>query len=369
MTSAGVSRQRRRQAGDRPSHHRPQHRPNHQRRRHERQLAQLDPDVERQQRQRDVRLGQPHLGQRPGEAQPVQRPEGERHPPRPQAVVVGAPICPRLFPRQQPGLARHQHDAEGDGRLDRRLRHPHHAQGGQRQRQAVGHGEGGDRSPQLAPDRRQQQQPQHERQVVDAAEDVLHPQLQVGGRHPQRRRRRGHQEAGAIGIARHDPPGDGCGHRRIRCAPAPRCPRPRQSAPTAACPPGHRAGAPGTDAPSRPPRAPGSRRTDAGPAGGSTGRGISVSADAVGTRQVTSYSTIPAAAGSALAVSTSDSSAGLSSCAPPGRRRRDERDGRDHSRQDQPATRADAHCARSRNGAIAGAPASAFRTAGSICSW
>ena len=140
---------------------------------YEDQLTQLDADVEHQQRDRNRVLRQSDFGQRTCEAEAVEQAETERDDPG--------------RPRREPGLAAQpvhdlrcdEHDAQRDHRFDRWTGHVHPAQRRRYQRDAVCHGESGDgREDSLAPAHDQQQR-EHEQQMIDAAEDVFDPEHEV----------------------------------------------------------------------------------------------------------------------------------------------------------------------------------------------
>ena len=80
-------------------------------------------------------------------------------------------------------LAGDEHDGEGDDRLDGRLRNVHEAQRRGGQRQAVRHRERGDRPHETPPTLDENQQGEHEQQVVDPEQEVFDSQTQVGTRH------------------------------------------------------------------------------------------------------------------------------------------------------------------------------------------
>ena len=150
-------------------------------RRDEQQLARLDPDVEEQQRQRYGLRRQADLGQCAREAEAVQQPEGERDDPRPALRQSRSPLpCVR-------DLAGDEDDAQRDDRLDGCLRYVHEAQRRGTQRQAVCHGERRNRPHETPSAVDQNQQSEHEQQVVDSEQDVLDPQTRVGPCHLYRR--------------------------------------------------------------------------------------------------------------------------------------------------------------------------------------
>src|SRR4051812_27710286 len=123
----------------------PANRDDCQRGRDEHQLANLDADVEEQQRNRDRRLRQADFRERAGETESVHRPERERHHPRPACGDPG-PATVHLD-----DLARDKENAQRDAGLDRWLRDVDPAEGGGRQRQAVRRGKRRHRDDDAAP--------------------------------------------------------------------------------------------------------------------------------------------------------------------------------------------------------------------------
>jgi hypothetical protein len=135
------------------------------------QLAGLDTQVEGQQGHPEVVLGQADFLQGAGKAQAMDQPEQEGHQRRPAA-------------RQGVALAQcftgHQHDRQRNAGLHRRWAQGQQAQRTAGQRQAVRGGEGGDGEHQMPTKAHQEQQADHEQQVVDSAEDVFHTQHGIG---------------------------------------------------------------------------------------------------------------------------------------------------------------------------------------------
>ena len=126
-----------------------------------------------QQRDRDRLLRQTDLGQRAGEAEAVQQAEAERdHPRRARGQA-------RLAAQAVHDLGGDEHDAERDHRLDRRPGHVHPAERRRDERDAVRDGECGDRGDDALAAAHDQQQRQHEQQVIDAAEDVLDAEHEI----------------------------------------------------------------------------------------------------------------------------------------------------------------------------------------------
>jgi hypothetical protein len=85
-------------------------------------LAQLDPDLEGEERQWDLRRGQADFGQGSGKAKAVQQAEAGGD--RPRGSLRQRP--PALAHAGE--LDREEIDAERDGGLDRGLRHVDHSQ-------------------------------------------------------------------------------------------------------------------------------------------------------------------------------------------------------------------------------------------------
>ena len=99
-------------------------------------------------------------------------------------------------------LHRHHEDAERDRELDQVDRIAQETQRRQRERDAVAQRERGDRPHQAPPARDQQQQPEHEQQVIDAAEDVPDAHPHVIDRDRQRVRARGTRYTGWAAFSR-----------------------------------------------------------------------------------------------------------------------------------------------------------------------
>ena len=181
---------------------------------HERHLPQLDAHVEEEQSERDLRLRQAHRGEAAREAEAVQQPEREGHHPR---VADGEA---RLAPPGPHDLGAEEQDRESDRGVERRQRRARVAERRDRQRDAVGQGEGRDRLHQRPAVGDDQHQAEDEEQVVDAEQDVLHAELHVaegplggGGDAAERHRgRRGAQQVAlqaAVGVVQaHEDVGD-----------------------------------------------------------------------------------------------------------------------------------------------------------------
>src|SRR5262249_9111901 len=106
---------------------------------HEGELAELDADVEGEERERKIVLGETDLAESAREAESVEQAEDEGHEPGKAAQQV----------RRRVGatgeLDREDEDAPRDEDLDLRLRELREAERGERQGDAVPDGEGGDR--------------------------------------------------------------------------------------------------------------------------------------------------------------------------------------------------------------------------------
>ena len=123
-------------------------------RKNKHELAQFDPDIEKEQRQRNFGLRQAGGRKSAGKTEPVQEAEQEGHDP---GIADGQARLP------SPGaddLGSEEQDAQRDGRIERRQRHTGVPQGGDAEGDAVGQGEGGDRLQQHHPALDDQQQPQ-----------------------------------------------------------------------------------------------------------------------------------------------------------------------------------------------------------------
>ena len=120
----------------------------------------------------NITARQADFGQRAGETEAVQQPERERHHPGPSRGKTG------LAPTSSHDLARQKENAERYGGLHGWTRHMNDAQSRQRERDRVRHGERGDRRDQHPQVRHDQDQREHEQQVVVAEQDVLDAVLQ-----------------------------------------------------------------------------------------------------------------------------------------------------------------------------------------------
>ncbi len=98
-------------------------------------LSDLDPDIEKEQRDGNRRLRQAHFIQCAGKAKAMQQAEGERDNP-------GKFLCqPRPALTAVNDFRRHEHDAQRDGGFDRWPRHMDESKRRTRKRQAVREGE------------------------------------------------------------------------------------------------------------------------------------------------------------------------------------------------------------------------------------
>ena len=115
--------------------------------------------------------GQPDFAQRSRKAEPVQQPERERHNPRPALCQSRTALV------TTDDLAGHEHDAQGDDRLDRPLRHMHKSERRRRERDAVGDGERGDGLHQLPSAAGDDDQGEDEQQMIHPHQNVLDTEL------------------------------------------------------------------------------------------------------------------------------------------------------------------------------------------------
>ena len=125
-------------------------------------------------------LRQAGFAQPARKAQAMHQPEGEGdHPRRARGDSLDATTHVN-------DLRRDEDDAQRDDRLDRLLRHMDEAERRRRERDAVRDRERGDGLDQFPAAARDDQQRQHEQQMIDAAEDVLDAEHQVGADDRQR---------------------------------------------------------------------------------------------------------------------------------------------------------------------------------------
>ena len=124
-----------------------------------RELAELDAEVEAEQRPAQRVLRQAELAQDRREAEAVDQPEQAGHP-RPE-IAAG-----RRRVADQQVVDADQHDAQRDERLDERRRRSEDAQRRQRQGDRVAEREGGDDEPETPERPAQKQQADQEQQVV-----------------------------------------------------------------------------------------------------------------------------------------------------------------------------------------------------------
>ncbi len=157
--------------------------------RDEQELAELDSDIEEQERERHGLLGHADLAQRTGEAEPVQQTERERDDPREPrrqvrrrgvgAVANSAPPCE---------LRGEKKDAERDDRFDGRRRNMDETQGRRAERDAVRDREGRNGRHEAAYAVHEQQQCEHEQQMIDAEQDVLDAEHEIRAHDVERAR-------------------------------------------------------------------------------------------------------------------------------------------------------------------------------------
>jgi hypothetical protein len=160
----------------------------------QRQLAQLDADVEPEQRPAQRRLRQPELAQDGREPEAVDEPEDAGQD-GPEVAAAG-----RILAAGQQVVHADQHHAERDRRLDERRRRGDDAEGGERQRHAVADGEGCDDQAEAAERSAEEQQADHEEDVVRADRDVV----DACG-HERRQHRRGPGPAARVVVHRRTP--------------------------------------------------------------------------------------------------------------------------------------------------------------------
>ncbi len=141
---------------------------------HENVLADLDADVEQQQRQQQLAAGQAQISETARVAEAVDQTEPERHHP---GTTDGEAALP---PPRADHLNTHEQNRQGDGGIERRRGDAHHPNRRHRQRDAVGHCERRDRFEQRPAIPDDQQQGQHEEQVIHTEQDVLDAQAQIG---------------------------------------------------------------------------------------------------------------------------------------------------------------------------------------------
>ena len=133
---------------------------------HECQLPDLDPDVEAQERERQFGARQTRARQSAREPEAVQQSEGKRHHPR---VADGEA---RLPAPDAHDLRTQEQNAQGNRGVERRHRDAGVAERRERERDAVGEGEGAHRLHQHPAVLDDQQQTQHEQQMIGTKQDV-----------------------------------------------------------------------------------------------------------------------------------------------------------------------------------------------------
>ena len=128
------------------------------------ELADLDADVEREERPAQRAARQIHLAKHVREPEAVDQAE-RKGDPRARVAAAGA---------DQQVVGAHVDDAERDGRLDGARRRDDHAQRRQRQRDAVRYRKRGDDQQQLLEGAAQQQQADEKQQMIGADQNVVH---------------------------------------------------------------------------------------------------------------------------------------------------------------------------------------------------
>src|SRR6516165_5697778 len=143
------------------------------------ELTDFHADIETEQRERNIALGQADVDQRAGEAKAVQQAEGKGDdpwPPRGQAWLA----APQSY-----DLASEQDDAQRDRGLDRRSRYVHDPEGRQAQSDRMSERERGDGPQENAPVAHDQNQGENEQQMVEAEQNMLDAVGQIGCRDRQ----------------------------------------------------------------------------------------------------------------------------------------------------------------------------------------
>ena len=139
------------------------------------QLSGLHADIEREQRKRNVSLGQADFSQRTGEAKSMQQAKRERDQPGPLRGQA------RLSPVGSNDLAGQQENTQRNRCFDRRSGCVHNPKCGKAQGDRMCNGKGGDRDQKRPAATHDQDQGQYEQQMVVAQQDVLHTVHQIGG--------------------------------------------------------------------------------------------------------------------------------------------------------------------------------------------
>ena len=138
------------------------------------ELAGFDAEVEEQEREGRCVFRDADLAEGAGEAEAVEEAEGEGGKPWQGGGETGL-ACPH--PHDLDG---DEHDGEGDGGLDRRGGQLDPAEGGAGEREGVRDGEGGDGADEALDIAHQQEQREDEHQVIEAEQDVLDAEDEIG---------------------------------------------------------------------------------------------------------------------------------------------------------------------------------------------
>ena len=137
---------------------------------HEDVLTDFNADVEQQQSQQQLTTGKTEFGQPTGVTETVNQTEAKGHDPGTTDGEAGLP---------SPGandLAAHEQDRECDRRIQRGSGHLGHPDRGDREGDAVGHGESRDCFQQRPAVPDDQQQTENEQQMIDPKQNVLNAQ-------------------------------------------------------------------------------------------------------------------------------------------------------------------------------------------------
>ncbi|MNM69350.1 hypothetical protein D3C81_809430 [compost metagenome] len=146
-------------------------------------MADLDADIEGEQRQRQIALRQTDLRQRTGKTEAMQQAKTERHHPWPLEGETGfVTVLAGDFHCQQ-------QNAQRNRRFHRRAGQPHRTQCSECQSDGMGEGECGDGLHQHPAITHQQQESEDEQQVIEAHQDVLDTMNQKCTGHRKRSRR------------------------------------------------------------------------------------------------------------------------------------------------------------------------------------
>jgi hypothetical protein len=184
----------------------------------EEKLPGLDADVEEEERFGNMSGGHPDLAQRAGKAEAVQQSEDEGDQPR-HPCRHPHPALPRMN-----DLDGDECDRKCDHRLHWRRRDVDEAERRCCKGDAMCCGKGGDGLDELSGACRDQDEAEHEKQMIDAEEDVTDAELQIGRRHlpnvlPRRNpglwQRRGQTLDPGPSVGELDPH-EGVGHRVLK---------------------------------------------------------------------------------------------------------------------------------------------------------